>query len=234
MVEDGFRSVTVQLRGYPPSTTPLLPWKYSVTDALDDLDAIVARLGVTRTHLVGHDWGGIVAWGAAIRRKEYLVNLTVLSTPHPRAAKATSRQVLSLWYYAFLILPGLSFALVHVSKGVLATWWLKRIGLEEGVAGEYVARLRESPGALRGALGWYRSLPLDGWLTGAAEDCALPTLYIWGESDPTVPREAAEATGRFVRGRYEFVALESIGRWIPEMASDYVAEALSRHIRSSI
>ena len=107
---------------------------------------------------------------------------------------------------------------------------LKRSGLSDEVARVYVDRFTNDPGALAGALAWYRAMPLDisaGRRTGAI---TVPTTYVWSTDDIAIGRRAAELTGRWVTGPFDFKVLEDVSHWIPEQ----VPEALAAHILERI
>jgi pimeloyl-ACP methyl ester carboxylesterase len=85
----GYRAVAPSQRGYSPGARPdtAEPANYHIERLMDDAMAIVAASGYgdKRFHLVGHDWGGSIAWALADRFPERLASLTVLSRPHPNA-----------------------------------------------------------------------------------------------------------------------------------------------------
>lgn len=93
--------------------------------------ALVDAAGVDRVHLVGHDWGGGVAWMVAATRPDRLHTLTVVSSPHPRAvvgAMLTSRQLLQAWHVGFFQLPWLPEAAIRSRGGRFAVALLKHSG----------------------------------------------------------------------------------------------------------
>ena len=89
LADTGYRAIAPSQRGYSPGARPD-PREFShylIDRLMDDAMAIVAASGYggARFHLVGHDWGGSIAWGLADRYPERLASLTVLSRPHPNA-----------------------------------------------------------------------------------------------------------------------------------------------------
>jgi pimeloyl-ACP methyl ester carboxylesterase len=82
----GFRAVAVDQRGYSPGARPGAVTDYAVDHLLADIEGFARSLaGSARFHLVGHDWGGLIAWPYAAHHPERLASLTVLSTPHSKA-----------------------------------------------------------------------------------------------------------------------------------------------------
>src|SRR5699024_10080215 len=82
LVEAGLRVIAPGLRGYSPDARPLDPAAYRIEILVDDVLALADHFGARRFHLVGHDWGGALAWHLAGRHPERIRTLTVLSTPH--------------------------------------------------------------------------------------------------------------------------------------------------------
>ncbi len=188
--------------------------------------ALLDDRGLARAHVVGHDWGGAVAWALAAWHPDRVASLTVLSTPHPAAMvrAMAGEQALASWYVAAFQLPVLPEA---VLPRVLPRL-LRSSGLPDEVADRYARRLG-TVGARRAALDWYRAIPLSRRQVG---DVEVPTTYVWGEQDPALRRRAAELTGRHVHAAYRFEALRA-GHWLPETRPAEVAAAVVERVRGS-
>jgi pimeloyl-ACP methyl ester carboxylesterase len=121
--------------------------------------AIADRLSAATFHLVGHDWGGVVAWRLAGRQPERVTTLTAVSTPHPRAfarALVAGTQALRSAYLPIFRLPRLPELLL----GAHRQWGLRRLLAQDGLGVEWVdtyTRALAQPGALSAALAWYRA-----------------------------------------------------------------------------
>jgi len=227
----GLRCLVPLQRGYSPGARPRGRRPYRSTELVADVVALLDRAGVDRAHVVGHDWGGLVAWKLAAEHPDRVASLTVLSTPHPAALSASltsSLQALRSWYMGFFQLPWLPEALLRRRLAPV----LQRMGLPAERAGEYAEAMRAS-GALTGAIAWYRAL----WLPAggarpslATGRVAVPTRYLWGRHDTALGRRAAELTARHVSGPYRFVELDE-GHWLPEVAPRVVAEAVLAAVR---
>jgi pimeloyl-ACP methyl ester carboxylesterase len=232
----GYRVIAPDQRGYTPQARPRSRRAYRLDELVADVVALVDAAGAGRVHLVGHDWGGGVAWMVAATRPDRLRTLTIVSAPHPRAvvkAMLTSRQLLQAWHVMFFQLPWLPEAAFRSRRGRLATALLKRSGLGDHLARAYADRLTSDPGALAGALRWYRALPLDtltGLRTGAV---TVPTTYVWSTGDVAIGRRAAELTGRWVTGPFDFTVLQGVSHWIPEQAPAELAAHILARIRSA-
>jgi pimeloyl-ACP methyl ester carboxylesterase len=218
----GLRTLAPDQRGYSPGARPPGRAAYRGQELVDDVLALLDAAGLERAHLVGHDWGGLVAWQLAGLHPERVRTLTVLSTPHPRALFASlkrSTQGLKSWYMLFFQLPWLPELLI---RRRLATT-LQRTGLSREFAAHNASRMQE-PGALTGALNWYRALPLD--LRSPRPRTRVPTSYLWGTEDAFLGRTAAQLTAPYVRAPYVFRELAGASHWLPEVAPAEVAESI--------
>jgi pimeloyl-ACP methyl ester carboxylesterase len=81
----GYRAVAPNQRGYSPTARPTTIQAYRLPELVADVLAVADRLDAETFHLVGHDWGGVVAWQLAGHQPELVTTLTAVSTPHPRA-----------------------------------------------------------------------------------------------------------------------------------------------------
>jgi pimeloyl-ACP methyl ester carboxylesterase len=209
--EAGLRTLVPAQRGYSAAARPPGRAAYRLQECVADVVALLDAAGLGTVHLVGHDWGGAVAWRLGYRHANRLRSVVVLSTPHPGAmteALLRSPQALQSSYIGFFQLPWLPEQVLSrvLRRGLLAS------GLPTAAADRYLRRLGE-PGALTAALNWYRALPWS--LTAPIGAIPVPTTYLWGQHDPALSRTAAELTRHHVRGRYRFEILDA-GHWLPE------------------
>ncbi|GAA4404435.1 alpha/beta fold hydrolase [Fodinibacter luteus] len=230
--EAGLRTLAPDQRGYVPSARPEGRGGYDVDTLVGDALAVLDALGAGRAHVVGHDWGGVLAWHLAARHPHRLASATVLSTPHPGAyaeAMVRSLQPLRSWYTLAVQVPLLPELLL--SRTLPAA--LRAGGLPERDAVRYAARL-SSPGDLTGPLEWYRAAGRRALLLRSTDPgpVTVPTTYAWGRRDPALGRRAAERTRRHVRGPYRFVELDE-GHWLPERRPGEVADAVLDRVRST-
>ena len=181
--------------------------------------------------MVGHDWGGGVAWALATLHPERLLSMTSLATPHPRAMTRSmlrSTQGLKSWYFLLFQvpkLPEMSFG----SQRRRMTATLAKSGLAIDAIERYMSVLTQ-PGAATAAINWYRAVPFAPQAT--RRPVTVPALYIYGTADFALGRKAADLTADEVRGPYRFEALEGVSHWLPEEVPERVAKLLLEHVAS--
>lgn len=237
LASTGYRSVAPDLRGYSPGASPQDPAEYGIETLVGDVVGIADQLGWDTFHLVGHDWGGALAWHVAGRHAARLRTLTVVSTPHPVAFDAAKKagpapdgedQAEKSSYFDLFRTPG-SEDMILADGGDAFRQTLEGIGLDAESAAHYVGRFAQ-PVDLVGPLNWYRGAdPTDSQGLGPI---TTPTLYVWSTDDVALGRMAAEATGDHVDGPYRFEVLEGISHWIPEEAPDALIGHLLDHLRT--
>ena len=232
LADAGYRAVAPDQRGYSAGARPEGKEHYAVPHLVADVLAIADWLGGHEIDLVGHDWGGAVAWQTAGRYGERLRSLTVVSTPHPAAFTKSLRdenadQSQRSGYMQFFQQPDVPEAalLDNDAAGLRNVY----ASLPAEDAQRYVD-LFTQPGAMTAALNWYRAASI-GDVRGMGE-VTTPTLYVWSDQDAALGREAADATGQHVKGRFRYEILEGVSHWIPEEAADRFNPMLLEHLAS--
>jgi pimeloyl-ACP methyl ester carboxylesterase len=227
LVGAGYRVLAPDQRGYSPRARPPGRRAYVQSHLVDDVVALVDAAGAHKVHLVGHDWGALVAWALTSRHPELVHTLTAVSVPHPKAfAWAIPRgQALKSWYMAAFQLPALPELLLPTSRGLSL---VGGNGLTAKQMKAYVEPLGRD--GLTGALNWYRALPWSQREKGYARRSTVPTTYVWSDGDTALGRAGAEATERFVDAPYRFVVLPGLSHWIPDQAPDTLAELILERI----
>ncbi|MBV8194946.1 MAG: alpha/beta fold hydrolase [Candidatus Dormibacteraeota bacterium] len=228
----GFHAVAPDQRGYCEGARPDDVAAYRVDVLAGDVIAIADALGAKRFHLIGHDWGGTVAWTVAAEHATRIRSLVALSTPHTAALARALRgmeQRARLSYFAVLQLPYVPEALFETAGGIAAEQALTASGLPRQLAHRDVDHIR-SVGA-GGPLNWYRALRLQ--RRPSTRPVEVPVLYVWGTRDVAFGREAAENTEQYVNAAYHFVELEDANHWIPDLYWDDIADLVLAHLRSA-
>jgi pimeloyl-ACP methyl ester carboxylesterase len=242
----GFRVWAPDQRGYGDSDRPSRVRDYHIdalaADACAVLDAAAAETGRARAHLVGHDWGGGVAWWTALVAPQRLASLTILNCPHPLVMRrallgGNPRQMLRSWYFAWFLVPWLpetlagAFGAASLARGL-------RKSARPGVFGDadllaYRA-LWSRPGALRAMIHWYRAVRLAPAVPRAAPDgrVRVPTRLIFGARDVFLRRELVPASAALCE-RCELTFIEEATHWVqheePERVNAWIAAWVTEH-----
>jgi pimeloyl-ACP methyl ester carboxylesterase len=237
----GFRAVAPDLRGYGASDKP--PRGYDLPTAAADVAALVRALGERDAVVVGHDWGGLVAWTTAALHPRSVRRLAVLSMAHPRllrAGLADPRQRRALRHVLRFQLPRLPERRLTRADDDPVAELLRRWSGPDWVHtadfAEAVARYRSAariPQAAYGAMEYFRwagrsQLRPDGlrFARRMAAPVTAPTLQLHGALDPCVLPPTAEGSDRYVAGAYEWRLLPRAGHFPHEETPDDVARAL--------
>ncbi|MEE2032376.1 alpha/beta fold hydrolase [Rhodococcus chondri] len=230
LVDHGLRVLVPDQRGYSPGARPADVSEYTLDKLVTDVIGLLDAFGLDTAHLAGHDWGAVVAWQTAVRHPDRILSLTAVSVPHPAAFGWALRndpdQQARSSYFALLREEGKaeSVLLEDDARRLRAMYGQ---GVESDAVDEYVRTLSE-PGALTGALNWYRAMTRD---FGDIPPVRVPATYVWSTGDSAMGAAAAERCGEFVEADYEFVVVPDISHWVPEEAPGAVADAVRARVR---
>jgi pimeloyl-ACP methyl ester carboxylesterase len=219
----GFHVVAPDLRGYNRSEKPSGVGSYRLERLVNDVVELVDHFGVERANVVGHDWGGVIAWEFGHRRPDRLDRLAVLNAPHPEALERELRspaQLARSWYALFFQLPRVPEAILERIDGWLGT--LLRTDLANPAAFDEsdIERYEHAiarPGALTAAIDYYRAFgrsQLRRWFgltdsSGRHPTTEAETLVIWGEQDSALGTEL----------------LDDLDHWVPDVRIERLPEA---------
>ena len=225
----GFHAIAPDQRGYSAGARPPGVESYTSNLLVTDALALMDNFGASRFHLVGHDWGGQIAWLIATANSDRVASLTVLSRPHPaafaRAMTEDPEQATRSQHHRTFRQDD-AIEKLRQNNFKLLRGALEREDIAQEKIDEYFQALNQ-PGALEAAINWYRAANI---ASMQIPPVTVPTLYIWGNADPTVGRRAAELTTQFVQGPYRFVEMEGGGHFVVDQFPDRVAELLLEHL----
>jgi pimeloyl-ACP methyl ester carboxylesterase len=231
----GFSVVAPDMRGYGESDKPVGISHYSVGRLADDVASIVGQFGRERAFVAGHDFGGGVAWAAAMRHPEMVDRLAILNSVHPVGFERRLRhwsQLRRSWYMLFFQLPRLPEMLLSGHDFRL----LRRSLADDGLSPDAVVDLLEGirpPGALRAAINWYRAGCLDVIRQRLPpRRVVVPTLVIWGDRERYLDRELADPPSDYVTGA-RVVHIPEASHWVHHDAPEQVSALLIDHFRVS-
>ncbi|MCA1654689.1 MAG: alpha/beta fold hydrolase, partial [Sphingomonadales bacterium] len=248
LLRDQFRLVMPDQRGFGASDQPQDVDAYRTDQVVADLFALADALGVATFALVGHDWGGAVAWAAAIRGPEIkggprIERLAIVNAPHPvifqKSLVEDAGQRAASQYITAFRTPGFEKAVEAMGfKRFFDKSFAPHVDLATIPAAEraqYIAEWRQ-PGALTAMLNWYRAshlivpppvvtIPIPDWVLGAFPKVRIPVRVIWGMEDRALLPLQLEGLERLVE-QLEIVRLPGVGHFAPWTAAEQVAAAL--------
>jgi pimeloyl-ACP methyl ester carboxylesterase len=208
--------------------------KYRIDLLIADALAIVKALGnPPRFHLAGHNWGGSLSWHIADQYPGRLASLTMLSRPHPQAFNRAlalpdgEQKRRSSHHSRFLDPKAGPDNLADDAK------WLRTRLAANGVPPEKIEKhlsVIGNPPAMEAALAWYRARGVTHQQVGPTK---TPTLYIWGDSDDTVGRAAAQGTVDFIAAPYRFAELPGVGHYPADQVPDTVSQLMLQHLAAN-
>ncbi|HEY6079111.1 MAG TPA: alpha/beta hydrolase [Polyangiaceae bacterium] len=229
----GFRAIAPDLRGYGLSSKPEGLEAYRSSALLEDLAALVRWTGEERVTLLGHDWGGMLAFCFASQRPELVERLVVLNAPHPESyarALTRSRQLLRSWYLLLFQLRGLAEWLV--TRRWVFHWLLHKLvakrELLSDAAVEGARRELLRPGAARAALSYYRAAFR--WPLVCPATITVPTLILWGQRDPALDSSLLDDLPTRVE-HLTICRLEEAGHFVHWDEPERVVSELSAFLR---
>jgi epoxide hydrolase 4 len=219
LAAQGYHVVAPDMRGYNTSDAPEGVESYRLETLSADVLALADSFGAERFHLVGHDWGGVIAWDIAASHPGRLERLVVLNAPHPdlwrRVILRRPSQAIRSSYAAFFQLPRVPEMMLGAGRFRILRAMLRGSSQQGTFSPEDLDRYVEAwshPGSLTAMLNYYRALRTRA-LPGEPRRVRTPTLVLWGEKDvallPHVARAAVETCDD---GRLEM--LPDASHWI--------------------
>ncbi|MBR9989744.1 MAG: alpha/beta hydrolase [Gemmatimonadetes bacterium] len=230
LADAGFTVIAPDLRGYNQSDAPAGVEAYATRPLVDDIAAIVRDSGQARAHVVGHDWGGVVAWHFAAAHPDLLDRLVILNAPHPGIFSRRVRrppQLFRSWYAAFFQLPALPEIALRAFDFAAIRSLFRRTPARSGTFSDaeidgYVRGLA-GRGRLTAVLNYYRAAVRRPSKQRVRTDAE--TLVIWGEQDVALTIGLLDGLERYAPNvRIERIAVA--GHWVQNEAPDRVTALL--------
>jgi len=230
----GYHVVVPDQRGYNLSDKPEGIGAYRTSHLTQDVLGLIHALGHETATIIGHDWGGIVAWRFAMQHCEAVEQLVVMNAPHPKAFARELRrgwhQRLRSWYALFFQLPWLPEALLTFAPLATARLFFQRTATRTSAFDEQdlirMASALAQPGAMRAMLNWYRAAlrfpnePSSGHVE-------VPTLLLWGEDDVALSTSLTYDLVKWVP-QIQVRTILNCGHWVQNEAPDEV----NAHLRA--
>ena len=242
-LEDSFRLIMPDQRGFAGSDRPQDVADYATDKLIEDIFALADTLGLDEFALVGHDWGGAIAWPAAMRKDPRLKKLAIVNAPHPlifqKSLIEDADQRAASQYINWFRIPGAEKAIeamgfdAFFEKTFSGHTDLSKI--PEAERRQYLADWSQ-PGGMLPMLNWYKAskimvpppgarVPLPDFLLRAFPKIDVPTLVIWGMKDSALLPVQLEGLDQLVDD-LRIVRLPEAGHFVPWEAGEQVASAL--------
>jgi len=242
-LEDEFRLIMPDQRGFAGSDLVQDVEAYKTETLIGDVFALVDTLGLDEFALVGHDWGGAISWGAALRGDPRLKKLAIVNAPHPvvfqKSLIEDADQRAASQYISAFRAPGFEKAIEAMGyRAFFDKTFARHVDTSKILEAEkqqYIADWSQ-PGAMTSMLNWYRgsrvvvpppgvTVPLPDWLLRAFPKVEVPTLVVWGMQDTALLPIQLEGLEELVED-LRIERLPEAGHFAPWEAPDEVANAL--------
>ncbi|MFN6513980.1 MAG: alpha/beta fold hydrolase [Nostoc sp. CreGUA01] len=229
-----FQVVAIDLRGYNDSDKPAEQSAYVMDEFIKDIEGVIKGLGYEKCVLVGHDWGGAIAWNFAYEHPEMIDKLIILNLPHPAKFSQglrTPQQLLRSYYIFIFQLPWIPELLLQSSNYQAIETAFQGTAVNKNAFTQMdINRYKDAaakPGALTAMLNYYRNIFGQRILNQNWGILEVPTLMIWGENDTALGKELTYDTTAYVRN-LQIKYIPNCGHWVqqeqPELVNQYIAE----------
>ncbi|HWB09712.1 MAG TPA: alpha/beta hydrolase [Pirellulales bacterium] len=236
LAEAGFSVWAPDQRGYNLSDKPKGIAPYALRHLAADVAGLIGAAGRERATVVGHDWGGVVAWYLAAMQPDIVERAIILNVPQPAVMlqhlRRNPRQMLRSWYVGFFQLPWLPEAWLSLQRGWPLARALRRTSRPGTFSLEELDQYREAwsqPGAVASMVNWYRAGMRYSAREASAAPVRVPTLLIWGARDVFLGREMAQPSLDLCdNGRLEMIAEAT--HWVQHEEPQRVNQLISEFI----
>lgn len=220
LAEAGFRVIVPDQRGYNLSSKPKGISAYRLDLLAKDVVALMDAVGCPKAIVVGHDWGGVVAWATAALYPQRVERLAVLDAPYPpvvfQSLLARPVQLLRSSYIYFFQLPGLPEALLSRHNWQTLVKNMQKTSPPGMFNEEDFDNYRDAwshDGAMTSMLNWYRALIRRPVKLPAKPRLLMPVLILWGGQDFALGRELAEMSIKLCE-QGKLVVFDQANHWI--------------------
>jgi pimeloyl-ACP methyl ester carboxylesterase len=235
-----YQVIAVDLRGYNDSDKPQGIKNYTVEEIEQDILGLIEGLGYENCILVGHDWGGGIAWSFAHHYPDKIEKLIVMNCPHPakfaQALQKSPQQILKSAYMAFFQLPLLPELLFQwndyqlLADAFRNTTFDKNVFMSEDL--EHYKNAAAKRGALTAMLNYYRALPQSLSQESNWQPLAMPTLLIWGKDDPFLGQELNDNLEAYVRN-LQVKYIDHCSHWVQQEKPELVNQVMREFLLSN-
>ena len=237
----GFTAWAPNLRGYGNTSRPSAVKDYSLSALVEDVAQLIVASEKKKVTLIGHDWGGFIAWEFATLNRLPLERLIVCNCPHPRSFLESFEwsQLRKSWYMFFFQIPWIPEYLTGLKKGLAIGRLFEKTNRNSAAFPpeviEVYKRNASQPGALKAMINFYRGWRYGSfdrerkWRNNQFDPIATKTLLIWGEEDDFLEKTLTVSTHKYVADlRTRF--LSGASHWVQQERPDEVNDLIQEFV----
>ncbi|HSR32322.1 MAG TPA: alpha/beta hydrolase [Anaerolineae bacterium] len=244
LAQSGYRVWAPDLRGYGETARPTGIEAYSIESLMEDVSGLLDAAQMKRAILVGHDWGGIIAWYYAMRHPSRVEALVIMNAPHPACFEREVRrwrQLRRSWYMGFFQMPRLPELALSAGRGYVIGQIFERMALDRthmpnDVVDVYRQQVCE-PGALTAMINYYRAAFRGGgaWRQRSLgyQKITIPTLVIWGLQDQALVAHNLDGLSEWVTD-LTVMTMADAGHFVHEDKPEQVTRHLLTWLQNNL
>ncbi len=237
-----YKVVAPDLRGYNLSDKPKGIKNYTLEVLVNDIKGLITALGEKKAIIVGHDWGGAIAWALAGFFPEMVSQLIILNMPHPlelnkHLKKGSLQQWKKSWYMALFQLPMLPEWRIYSKPEAffyraLKGWACRKEAFSDNDIAQYIEAFKDKA-SLTAAINYYRAVRYGNKRSDGRtwQKSPMPVLFIFGEKDRALGKELTYNTQNYCSGKLSIKYLKNASHWVqhdePELVNRYILDFLS-------
>lgn len=236
-----YRVVAPDLRGYNLSDKPREVMAYTSENIAKDITELIKFLGEEKAYIIGHDWGGGVAWAMGRYYPQHILKMMVLNCPLPQLLMknlfTNFSQLRKSWYMFLFQLPWLpekqlSSNLPLFFKRGLRGWAYNKKAFSNEVIQEYVNAF-QSKDSFRGPLNYYRAAFREGLHKNKRKPhvYTIDTRVLWGENDKALGKELTFGMEQYFSGHFSIRYFSPCSHWIQHDFPEEVTKGIIQFCR---
>ncbi|MGI4022794.1 MAG: alpha/beta fold hydrolase [Janthinobacterium lividum] len=213
----GFRVIAPDQRGYNLSSKPKGVKAYLNETLVADIVELIKQISTPKIILVGHDWGGGIAWEVAGQHPELVEKLIILNMPHLKVMndtlKSNPKQLLRSWYFGFFQIPRLPEWLLSMFNFKLLGKSMVKTAHKNTFSRHDLSQYKtawQNPATVATMINWYRAYK---YSKPALKRISVPTLILWGEKDKFLLPAMAEKSN-LLCAKGKLIMLEDATHWL--------------------
>lgn len=238
-----FKVVVPDLRGYNDSDKP--ETGYDLDTLTADIRGLITKLGYTKAHIVGHNWGGAIAWNLAQKFPHVINKMVVLNAPHPyrfwQEISSNFEQIVKNWYVLALQLPGVPELIIKPNlkefiTNVLRGQAVRKAAFSAEETAHYQLALAK-PGAISAAIKYYQQIiSPQFWIKNWRSPLPIivPTLMLWSEQDSFLSQDLTKGMEKLILAPFELKFIPECGHWMQQEVPQIVNRELLNFLRLSL